>query len=92
MRRSEFIKLYETQKERVEKEGKGSSKWLLGFVEGFGRQKLTGYQFGALIHLLLVPDSPVPEQKVPEQKFPEPEEEKETISGENSTLSIPGIL
>ena len=86
MRRREFIKLYETQKERVAREGKKSPEWFLGFVEGFRRQKLTGYQIGALIHLLLVPDAPVP--------APEPEQEKtekETVSGEKTTLSIPGI-
>ena len=86
MRRREFIKLYETQKERVAREGKGDMKWFFGNIEGLGKQKLTGYQIGALIYLLIVPDSSVP--------APEPEQEKtekETVSGEKTTLSIPGI-
>ena len=85
MRRSEFIKLYETQKERVAADGKRSPEWFLGFVEGFRKQKLTGYQVGALIHLLLIPDPPVPEPK-------QTEKEKEVVSGEKNTFSIPGIL
>ena len=56
MLRSRFKKLLDALKERIEKEGKKSPHWFLGFVEGLGYQKLTGYQIGALYHLVVLPD------------------------------------
>lgn len=61
MLRSEFKKLYDDLKIRVEEEGKKDPSWLMGYVQGIGNRQLTGYQIGALIDLLLVhPEVPVP--------------------------------
>lgn len=38
---------------RVEQEGSREPAWVLGFMEGLGRRKLTGYQAGAVMHLLI---------------------------------------
>ncbi len=64
MQKRKFRKLMEVLQHRVESEGKKDAAWLLGFVEGLGRGKLTGYQIGALIDLLLL-----------EKQLPELEEE-----------------
>ncbi len=59
MNRWSFKKLFSDLKIRVEEEGKKDSSWLMGYVQGLGNRKLTGYQFGALVDLLLVhPDEP----------------------------------
>lgn len=83
MNRKKFLKLYEALKERIEKEGKKSPDWFLGFVEGFGNQKLTGYQIGALYHLMVLhgPEEPEPA-----------EDEKDVIAGDDNKISIPGVL
>lgn len=56
MDRKRFGILFDTLKERVSQEGKKSPEWFLGFVEGLGTRRLTGYQIGALVDLLLVPE------------------------------------
>ena len=72
-----FKRLYNDLKVRVEEEGKKNPSWLLGYLQGRGDRKLTGYQFGALVDLLLVqPDAPVVEDPVaalcvPDKKVPE---------------------
>lgn len=53
-----FKKLFADLKVRVEIEGKKDPSWLMGFVQGLGKKKLTGYQVGALIDLLLVVPAP----------------------------------
>lgn len=74
MTKKEFRTLYEEQEARVKEEGKTGSGWLMGYVQGLGNRKLSGYQFAALVDLFLVhpdeapvePDasSPVPEAPV----------------------------
>lgn len=59
MNKKLFRKLFATLKERVEKEGKKSPAWFLGFVEGLGNRKLKGYQIGALVNLLLLPEDEI---------------------------------
>lgn len=54
MNKWKFKKLMETLQYRVEQEGKKDPAWVLGFVEGLGKRKLTGYQAGAIINLLLL--------------------------------------
>ena len=49
-----FKKLYEDLKVRVKEENKTSASWLMGFMQGLGNRVLTGYQFAALVDLLLV--------------------------------------
>ena len=60
MDRKRFGVLFDTLKERVSQEGKKSPEWFLGFVEGLGTRRLTGYQTGALVDLLLVPEKKEP--------------------------------
>lgn len=57
MNKYKFRKLFSALEERVKTEGKKDPSWFLGYVEGLGTGKLTGYQIGALVNLLLVPDS-----------------------------------
>ena len=83
MYRKKFLKLYEALKERVEKEGKKSPDWFLGYVEGFGNQKLTGYQIGALYYLFVLPSAADLEHT---------EEMNEVVSEGNQTVSIPGVI
>lgn len=83
MPRKAFLKLFEALKERVEKEGKCKPDWFLGFVEGFGNQKLTGYQIGALYHLMVLHGAVEAETA---------EIEKDVVAGEEKKFSIPGIL
>ena len=40
---------------RVEVEGKTNPSWLMGYLQGLGNDKLTGYQCAILIDMLLVP-------------------------------------
>lgn len=54
MRKSNFSKLYEDLKMRVKEENKTDASWLMGFMQGLGNRRLTGYQFAALVDLLLV--------------------------------------
>lgn len=65
-----FKRLISTLQFRVEQEGRKDPAWVLGFVEGLGKRTLTGYQAGAVIHLLLcgelqpnMPDSRFSERK-----------------------------
>lgn len=83
MTRRSFTKLYEEMARRVETEGrKNGPQWFLGYMEGRGNKTLTGYQVGALVHLLLYPDETEKEENV---------ENAVVDSGENK-ISIPGIL
>jgi len=60
MLKSEFKLLYDDFKQKVEQVGKKDPSLLMGYVYGLGKRKLTGYQFGSLLDLLLVhPDGPV---------------------------------
>lgn len=54
MRERNFSKLYEDLKIRVKEENKTDASWLMGFMQGLGNRVLTGYQFAALVDLLLV--------------------------------------
>ena len=54
MRKRNFSKLYEDLKIRVKEENKTDASWLMGFMQGLGNRRLTGYQFAALVDLLLV--------------------------------------
>ncbi len=57
-----FKRLYNDLQFRVKEENKTDSSWLMGYVQGLGKKKLTGYQFAALVDLLLVrPAVPEPE-------------------------------
>ncbi len=49
-----FNKLYKDLEIRVKEENKTSSSWLMGYMQGLGNRVLTGYQFAALVDLLLV--------------------------------------
>ena len=49
-----FKKLYKDLEVRVKEENKTSASWLMGFMQGLGNRVLTGYQFAALVDLLLV--------------------------------------
>lgn len=75
MNRSVFKKILEDLTRRVENEGKKNPSWLMGFLQGLGSARLTGYQCAALVDLLLVPlekeqpvEENVPDVEVPEQK------------------------
>lgn len=78
----QFKRLYTDLQIRVKEENKTDSSWLMGFVQGLGRKKLTGYQFAALVDLLLVhpaePEVPepvdVPKTSVSDVQLPDPEE------------------
>ena len=59
MRKRNFNRLYEDLKIRVKEENKTDASWLMGFMQGLGNRVLTGYQFAALVDLLLVqPNKP----------------------------------
>lgn len=49
-----FDKLYKDLEVRVKEENKTDASWLMGFMQGLGNRVLTGYQFAALVDLLLV--------------------------------------
>ena len=83
MSRREFVKLYEVLKERVENEGKCSPDRFLGYIEGFGNRKMTGYQVGALYYLLVLPSTVKSEHK---------EEVNEIVSEEQRKISVPGLF
>lgn len=68
-----FKKLYTDLQIRVKEEKKTDSSWLMGFVQGLGKKKLTGYQFAALVDLLLVHPEPLAEPAVPDVQVPVPE-------------------
>lgn len=75
MNRFLFKRIFEDLTRRVEKEGKKNPSWLMGYLQGLGSARLTGYQCAALVDLLLVPlekDQPVEQTaldvEVPEQK------------------------
>ena len=81
MIKSKFLKLYESKKELIEKEGKKSQDWFLGFLEGYGNQNLTGYQVGALYHLMVL------------QNTEGTKSDNENVdSGDSEKISIPGVL
>ena len=54
MQKRNFSKLYEDLKIRVKEEHKTDASWLMGFMQGLGNRVLTGYQFAALVDLLLI--------------------------------------
>lgn len=59
MLRFKFKKLYRDLEIRVKEEGKKNSSWIMGYCQGLGSRKLTGYQFASLVDLLLVhPEAP----------------------------------
>lgn len=59
MNRFAFNRLYSDLTVRVKEEGKKNSSWLMGFLQGLGKGKLTGYQCAAFVDLLLVlPEEP----------------------------------
>lgn len=73
MNRFAYKRLFDDLTVRVKDEGKKDSSWLMGFLQGLGNGKLTGYQCAAFIDLLLVhPDVPEqvgsPAPAVPEKK------------------------
>ena len=75
MNRFLFKRIFEDLTRRVEKEGKKNPSWLMGYLQGLGSARLTGYQCAALVDLLLVPlekeqpvEESVPDVEVPEQK------------------------
>ena len=73
MLRFKFNRLYNNLEIRVKEEQKIDSSWLMGFVQGLGKKKLSGYQFAALVDLLLVhpvlPVAPaVPDVQVPKEE------------------------
>ena len=73
MNRLAFKRLYNDLTVRVKDEGKKNSSWLMGFLQGLGNGKLTGYQCAAFVDLLLVhPEEPEqvgsPAPAVPENK------------------------
>ncbi|MBO5177710.1 MAG: hypothetical protein J6C07_09650 [Lachnospiraceae bacterium] len=75
MNRFAFKRLYSDLTVRVKDEGKKNSSWLMGFLQGLGNRKLTGYQCAAFVDLLLVhPEEPeldiLPAPEVPEIKRP----------------------
>lgn len=57
MLRCQFKKLFDVLEYRVKHGGEKGPTYLLGYAEGLGNGKLTGYQFGALVHLFLSPDA-----------------------------------
>lgn len=61
-----FKRLYNDLQIRVKEENKTDSSWLMGFVQGLGNKKLTGYQFAALVDLLLVHPVPLEGPAVPD--------------------------
>lgn len=54
MTKGKFDELYEDLRVRVKEENKTDASWLMGFMQGLGNRVLTGYQFAALVDLLLV--------------------------------------
>lgn len=59
MNKFTYKKLYNDLSVRVKEEGKKNSSWLMGFLQGLGKGKLTGYQCAAFVDLLLVhPEEP----------------------------------
>ena len=61
MQKRNFNKLYEDLKIRVKEENKTDASWLMGFMQGLGNRVLTGYQFAALVDLLLVQEKEMKE-------------------------------
>ena len=90
MNKRDFRLLMEEQERRVEQEGKRSPSWLMGYLQGKGKKKLTGYQIAALIDLLLVPlekEFAVDAVAVPEKKSEVPEEKPEVNSKPEANAS-----
>ena len=86
MWRRSFVKLYEVMKDRVEKEGRNNPDWFLGYLEGNGNKKLSGYQVGALYHLLVLPRNNDP--KVSNEYV----DNDMCVSGDNGNISVPGLF
>ena len=90
-----FKKLYNDLEVRVKVENKTDSSWLMGYVQGLGKKKLTGYQFAALVDLLLVhpaaPEVPkptdVPKVSVSDAQVPISGEEPATAGTRKLTLA-----
>ena len=55
MNKFAFKKLVDDLTRRIEVEGKKNPSWLMGYLQGKGSEKLTGYQCSVLVDLLLVP-------------------------------------
>ena len=52
MNKRSFRNLMDDLTRRVEQEGKKNPSWLMGYLQGKGSAKLTGYQCAALVDLL----------------------------------------
>lgn len=74
-----FKKLYDDLSYRVKVEQKTDSSWLMGYLQGRGKKKLTGYQVAALVDLLLV--HPVPPEE-PAVAVPHQEEKPATAGND----------
>ena len=70
MLRFKFNRLYSNLEIRIKEEKKIDSSWLMGFVQGLGRKKLSGYQFSALVDLLLVHPEPPEVPAAPDVHIP----------------------
>lgn len=82
MNKWKFRRLFADLSVRVKEENKTDSSWLMGFVQGLGKKKLTGYQFAALVDLLLVHPEPVAEPTAPDAQIPVPiQENKPAAAG-----------
>ena len=76
-----FRRILEDLTRRVEKEGKKNPSWLMGYLQGLGSAKLTGYQCAALIDLLLVPlEKEQLTEEIPEPAVAHPEVQKDGIT------------
>lgn len=80
-----FKRLYNNLQIRVKEENKTDSSWLMGFAQGLGKKKLTGYQFAALVDLLLVhPETPAEPEA--------PDAELLTHKPEAAAVAVPNKL
>ena len=88
MRKSNFSKLYEDLKMRVKEENKTDASWLMGFMQGLGNRRLTGYQFAALVDLLLVQPKEKKEESLVSSNNQESQEKKEEQKQSSSPASV----
>lgn len=82
MLRFKFNRLYNSLEIRIKEEQKIDSSWLMGFVQGLGKKKLSGYQFAALVDLLLVHPAPPIVPVAPDVQVPKVES-KSAAAGNN---------
>ena len=72
---------------RVEVEGKRNPSWLMGYLQGKGNEKLTGYQCAALIDLLLVPLEKLQNGVNPELVQHSDQKQQKEVKTENAAAS-----